>query len=173
MILLPQTWRIEGRVAQREKGFIKVLGKLGNIVAETLSFLSMFAHLEKIQKHFCCENNVSQSAHMFSNVSSTRDIVFAQYVLRFPSLSTLGIMTKHQQGTMFPNLPRVPPANKIISILLPSVLQTAILQWFVNPHCFRHTFYCVWVFSWMPDDGFITHIYRTYLYAPSGEVNEN
>ena len=30
----------------------------------------------QIQKHFCCGNNFSQFAHMFSNVSNTRNIVF-------------------------------------------------------------------------------------------------
>ena len=92
-------WYIETRIKRSQIVIFasKVLGKVGNIVAETLCFLQMFpllAHLGKhccgnkisfpgsknvsqqIQKHFCCGNNVSYFAHMFSNVSNTRNIVF-------------------------------------------------------------------------------------------------
>ena len=92
---------------------------------------------QQIQKHFCCGNNVSSFAHMFSNFSSTRNIVFpirhVQTIFiydysaninntkirvsqcfskMFPSLPTVGNMTKHRQevynvsATMFPSLPR-------------------------------------------------------------------
>ena len=76
--------------------YSKLKGKLGNNVAETLCFLSMFplsAHLGKhccgnkicfsgsknvsqqIQKHLCSANNVSKFVYMFLNVFSTRNIV--------------------------------------------------------------------------------------------------
>ena len=111
--------------------------------------VSLFAHLGKrccgnkicflgsknvsrqIQKHFCCGNNVSWFAHMFSNVSNTRNIVFpirhVQTMFKdysaninnslrfvranasqkmFPSLSTVGNQTltgSNVSATMLPS----------------------------------------------------------------------
>ena len=82
---------------------------------------------QKIHKHFCCGNNVSLFAHMFSNVSNTRNIVFpighvqrmfkdysanildntSKFVRAnvsqkiFPSLPKVRNMTKHRQETIF------------------------------------------------------------------------
>ena len=82
---------------------------------------------QQIQKNFCCGNNVSQFAHIFSNVSSTKNIVFPirqtniNNTVRFVRASVSKKMFPRQETMFLLQCFLVCPGLKLISRVIQEV----------------------------------------------------